>query len=114
MDTNKINQTISNQRHPFLRIVEEFTHGDGNGNLLAQHLEPPVLFWRQGVFQEKEPIRFQLLGDTYSLHGPETLMDIMHQTHLVAQTRAKVLKEARNTASVGIGIEVDARRRVIR
>src|SRR5919109_6175 len=79
MDPDKVNQTVGNEGHPFLGIVEEFAHGDGSGDLLAEHLEPHVLLWWQGVFQKEDPVRFKLPGHTYCLDGYQTLMDIMQQ-----------------------------------
>src|SRR5207237_4439220 len=110
VDAYKINQVVGNEGHPFLRIVKDFAHGNGSGDLLAEHLEPHVLFRWQGVFQKEESVRFKLLGHTYRLDRCQMLMDIMQQLHLVAQMRTEILKEAGNAASVGIGVEIEAGR----
>ena len=69
MDTDIINQPLGNQLFPFQGIVEQLTHGKRYSRLTAEMAVPLHLLRRQGILQEEQPVRFQLLGQAQRLNG---------------------------------------------
>ena len=45
-----IDQSLLDQRLPFMGIVEELSHRNRGGALRAYLLKVPVVFWRERVF----------------------------------------------------------------
>ena len=76
-----------------IRIVEQFSHSNGNTRLLAHQLEIINVLRGKWVFKEKEIIRFESFGEINRLYGWDTFMDIVEEFDRVAKICAQMIKE---------------------
>src|SRR6476620_1372736 len=103
--TNEINQAAANEIEPFIWIVEQLTHGDGCGALLAQHFEIANVFRREGIFEEEKPIWLQLFGEPDRIDGRETFVHVVKQLDFVAELFAQILEQFWDGTAVNGGLE---------
>src|ERR1700730_17793060 len=66
VDADIVNETLGDERLPFVGTVEEFSDGDGSGAVLADLAEVGEVFGRQRVFEEEHT---EGLGSLAELHG---------------------------------------------
>ena len=52
VDSDEIDQPLTYQRSPFMRVVEKLAHRDRRASLLTQMLEVADVFRRKRVFQK--------------------------------------------------------------
>ena len=109
MHTDVVDEPIGDQVYPLQRMVEQLTHGDGGGALLTDLGKPLGLLRGQSIFQEEHVVGLQLLGHADCQVERQTLMNIMHEHHVLAcKVSVQMLEHFQLCISVSLGVKVVA------
>src|SRR4030095_11061100 len=85
---------------PLVRVVEELSHGDGRRRLRPELLEVADVLGREGVLEEEQLERLDVLGEADRVDRRQPFMDIVEQLDLVAEVLAEVLEELRDAPAI--------------
>ena len=107
-------EPLGHQLPPLQGVVEQLAHCDGHRRLGPHGLEPLDLLRGQGVLQEEQPVRLQLLCQTDGLDGRQPLVDVVEQFDLIPQFVPQVGKELHHSLAVLMRVVVGAGLAVLR
>jgi hypothetical protein len=62
MNTNEVDQPTAHQRQPFVRVVEQLSHGDGRAGLRSHVSEIANVLRAERILQEEKAKGLQVLG----------------------------------------------------
>ena len=63
VDANEVDQALGDERDVLVLRVEQLSHRQRDGRLLPQQTEVVVLFGREWILEEEQPILFELLAE---------------------------------------------------
>src|SRR5437762_1614941 len=92
MAADEIDETAADKIDPFVWIVEQLTHRDRHGTLLAQDFEVTNVFGSERVFEEEKTIGLKFFHETDGVDGRETFVGIVEQFDVIAELLAEVLE----------------------
>ena len=90
MHAQEIDQAFFDQQAPFVRAVEQLTHGDGGAAHLADMAEVFDIFRGQDILQEEQLELFHILGEFDRIDWAQALVDIVQQFHFFTHWSAHI------------------------
>src|SRR3984957_10258970 len=100
MHSDVVDKPSFDERLPFMRVVEEFTHGNGRGAVLPNLLEVGQIFWRQRILKKKHVKLLRLLAELHRLVGCEPLVHIVQQFDFLAKLLAADFEQLQRAAEI--------------
>src|SRR5437764_9543086 len=79
MNSNVVDEPFGDERRPFVRAVEQFTHGYRSRALLAYLTEISDVFRGEWIFEEEQFEPFDIFRQLHCLVGAYALVDVMEQ-----------------------------------
>jgi len=89
---DEINQPLGNESGPFMRAVEQFSHGDRGAALLPQRPKIADGLGRERVFDEERMVALKFLAKPNRLDRLDALMDVMQQFDFLPELLADALE----------------------
>src|ERR1019366_3869801 len=85
MHTDVVDQLFRNQGLPFVRAIEQFSHGDWRRAILTNLPEVSQIFRRERIFKEEHTELFRLFTELHRFVWRQALMHIMEQFNFIAK-----------------------------
>src|SRR5580698_1547279 len=100
MHSDVVDKPPFDERLPFMRVVEEFTHGNGRGAVLPNLLEVGQVFWRQRILKKEHVKLLRLLAELHRLVGCEPLVHIVQQFDFLAKLLAANFEQLQRATEI--------------
>src|SRR5204862_5097560 len=85
VNADEVDQPILDERQVLVLRVEQLAHRDRNARLLPQQPEMVVVFGRERILEEEQPIRLERLAQVDGLVQRHALVDVVQQLDVVSE-----------------------------